>query len=205
MSHDFQTTSLHELMDRIHMGDREAQNELIRRIAARMEELCRKMLNEFARLRPVEETGDVMQNAYLRLLRRLESYRPVNTRQFFAFAADEVRRELLDLAKYYDAGKRLPTDKAVPLQGSDDASAVPVQLSAASDTPEELERWSAFHEAAGKLPEELREVFSLIFYHECKHREVAHVLSCDERTVRRRWLNACVKLQELLGGDMPTL
>src|SRR5436190_21735197 len=113
MSQDFQTTSLHDLLQRIHAGEGEAQNELIRRTATRMELLCRKMLNRFERLRAFEETCDVMQNACCRLLRSLESLHPTNTREFFALAAEQVRRELLDLVKYYDANRRAGADKAI--------------------------------------------------------------------------------------------
>ena len=60
------TTFLRNLVQRMQAGEREAQDELIRGIGARMELLCRKMLNRFDRLRPLHETGDVMQNACLR-------------------------------------------------------------------------------------------------------------------------------------------
>jgi hypothetical protein len=97
MSHDFQNGSLHNLLDRMHAGEREAQNELIFRIGVHLELLC-KMLNRFGRLRSFEETGDVMTNACWRLLRSLESLK-ANTHEFFALAAEQERSELLDLAK----------------------------------------------------------------------------------------------------------
>jgi RNA polymerase sigma-70 factor (ECF subfamily) len=188
----------------MHAGEREAQNELLRRIGARMELLCRKMLNSFERLRSFEETGDVMTNACWRLLRSLESLKPANTREFFALAAEQVRRELLDLAKHHDANRRIGAAKAVRLDAADSSAPV-VQIADEDKGPEELSRWTAFHEAIPQLPVEEREVFGLTFYHGWKQLEVAEVLHCDERTVRRRWHRACLLLKDLLGDEIPTL
>lgn len=201
---EIQTTSLHIILDRVQNGDNQARNELIRRIGARMELLCRKMLNQFARLRDFEETGDVMTGACWRLLRSLESLKPANKREFFALAAEQVRRELLDLAKYYDANRRAGAAKALRLDGGDSSDA-PLQVADEEAGPDELNRWTAFHEAVLKLPATEREVFGLTFYHGLKQLEVAEILQCDERTVRRRWHKACLLLKELLGGEMPAV
>src|SRR5262249_4460895 len=66
-----------------------------------------------------------------------------------------------------------------------------------------LERWAAFHEAVETLPAEQREVVGLTFYHGWTQAEIAALFAVDERTVRRRWQAACVKLNEALGGDTP--
>lgn len=205
MSTDFNTTSLHDLLDRMHSGECEAQNELIRRIGVRMEHLCRKMLNRYQRLRPFEDTGDVMSSASWRLLRSLEALKPANTREFFALAAEQVRRELLDLAKHHDARRRSGAGMALRLDAVDADGEGGVQVAAADDKPGELQRWTAFHEAILQLPVEEREVFALTFYHGWKQIEVAEFLHCDERTVRRRWHRACLLLKDLLGGEMPSL
>jgi RNA polymerase sigma-70 factor (ECF subfamily) len=44
------------------------------------------------------DAEDVLQNA---LLRALETMRPESTRAFFGLAAEQMRRELLDLARHY--------------------------------------------------------------------------------------------------------
>ena len=168
-----------------------------------MELLCRKMLNRFERLRSTAETGDVMTNACWRLLRSLESLKPANTREFFALAAEQVRRELLDLAKYHDANRRAGADHAVRLDAAD-SSAPAAQVADYSEGANELHCWTAFHDAIPKLPVEEREVFGLTFYHGWKQLEIAELLYCDERTVRRRWHRACVLLKELLGDELPT-
>lgn len=201
---DLQTSSLHAIVDRIQAGDMGAQDQLVRRIAARMELLSRKMLDQFSRLRRFEETDDVMTNACWRLLRSLAELRPSGTREFFALAAEQVRRELLDLAKRYDADRRAGAARMVSLDGGPD-STDSRQVADADEPFEELERWSAFHQAVPQLPDEEREVFILVFYHGYKKPDVAELLQCSDREVRRRWLRACGRLQERLGTELPSL
>jgi len=47
------------------------------------------------------EASDVLQGSLLRLLRALESVQPESTRAFFGLAAEQKRRELLDLARHF--------------------------------------------------------------------------------------------------------
>jgi RNA polymerase sigma-70 factor (ECF subfamily) len=61
------------------------------------------------------------------------------------------------------------------------------------------------HEAVEKLPDELREVFSLTFYNGATQTEIARVLGVSDRQVRRLWSEACLRLSELLDGEMPGL
>jgi RNA polymerase sigma factor (sigma-70 family) len=53
------------------------------------------------------------------------------------------------------------------------------------------------------LPDEEREIFGLRFYHGLTQAEVAGVLQVSDRTVRRHWHAACVRLRDALGGDFP--
>jgi RNA polymerase sigma-70 factor (ECF subfamily) len=66
-----------------------------------------------------------------------------------------------------------------------------------------LERWTAFHEAVERLPAEEREVVGLVFYHGWAKVQIAELFGVDERTVRRWWRSACVRLNEALGGELP--
>lgn len=202
---DFQTTTLHNLIDRIQGGDDAARDELLRRVCDRLERLCRKMLGRFPGVRRWEQTGDVLQNALVRLLRSLQQIRPASTRDFFGLAAEHIRRELIDLARHYQAERRFAGQHATPppLANSESSSASSWNP---PDKPEEsadLERWCAFHEAVEKLPIEEREVLGLVFYHGWTQQEVADLFQVNERTIRRRWQSACLRLQELLGGEIP--
>jgi hypothetical protein len=59
------------------------------------------MLRDFPRVRRWEESGDVCQNAAVRLGRALDEVRPPTARDFFRLAALQIRRELLNLAEPY--------------------------------------------------------------------------------------------------------
>src|SRR6266436_2863883 len=93
------TTQLQLWARRIREGDPSAPDELLRAAGERLEALTRKMLRRFPAVRRWEQTGDVMQNALLRLLRALEEVEPASVRDFFGLAAEQMRRELLDLAR----------------------------------------------------------------------------------------------------------
>jgi hypothetical protein len=97
------TTDLVPLVERGRRGDREAQDQLIRRAWERLERMARAMLHRFPNVRRRVETGDVLQNSLVRLLRALEKVEPTSTREFFALAAAQIRRELLDLARHFKA------------------------------------------------------------------------------------------------------
>src|SRR5262249_22408836 len=64
-----------------------------------LERLARQMLRSFPAVRQREQPDDVLQSALLRLTRALRAVRPCSTADFFGLAAEQVRRELLDLAR----------------------------------------------------------------------------------------------------------
>jgi RNA polymerase sigma-70 factor (ECF subfamily) len=55
------------------------------------------------------------------------------------------------------------------------------------DDPASLEEWSLFHEEVGRLPEEVRVVFSLVYYEGKRCEQVATLLDLSDRTVKRRY------------------
>ncbi len=191
------TTTLLAILTRYRRGDTAALDELLRRIGARLERLARKMLRGYPIVREHEQTGDVLQNALFRLTRALREVHLSSTAEFFRLAAEQIRRELLDLAGYHRrrAGINQPFRDAagVPLDPPD-----PNTADAA-----DLDRWQALHEAVERLPPRLREVFSLSFYHGWTQAETAELLALSERQVRRLWRQACVRLRDMLGGDLP--
>jgi RNA polymerase sigma-70 factor (ECF subfamily) len=192
MPPDLSTTGLHELLTLYQGGDAAALDELIRRAGARLERLARRMLRRFPGVRSQEQSGDVLQNALLRLGRSLREVRPASTADFFRLAAEHIRRELLDLARYHR--RRLSFNQQLPPQAPEPP---------APDAAEDLDRWQALHEAVERLPAELGEVFGLAFYHDWTQSEIAQLLGVSPRQVRRLWRDACRRLHELLGEQLP--
>jgi RNA polymerase sigma-70 factor (ECF subfamily) len=199
----FHTTQLHAWIERIRAGDAAARDELVRTVLRRLEGLARKMLRRFPAVARWNETADVLQNALLRLLRSLEVVTPDSTRAFFCLAAEQVRRELLDLTRRYARRPRGTPGNPDTLPPPGDTGLQAPAEPAAPDDASELDRWTAFHEAVERLPTEEREVVGLIFYHGWTQAQVAELFGVHERTVRRRWHAACVRLNEFLGGTFP--
>jgi RNA polymerase sigma factor (sigma-70 family) len=188
------TAELHAWVMRLQAGDRAAADELIRAVTGRLEPLARRMLRRhFRNVAPFADTGDVLNSALVRLWRTLEQLPPPpSTRDFLNLAAAHLRRELLDLARYYSARGR---DRAAPGAVEFAADAV------AAEADDDLERWRDFHERVERLPAELREVVSLHFYHRWSHAEVAALLGLTERSARRRWREALEALHRDLRPD----
>jgi RNA polymerase sigma-70 factor (ECF subfamily) len=195
MSPDLRTQSLHEMLTRFQRGDVAALDELIRRTSERLERLAGKMLQGFTVVRSQEQTQDVLQNALVRLTRALREVHVPSTADFFRLAAEQVRRELLDLSRYHR--RRSGVNEPYPSVAFDPPDH---HCSEAND----LDRWQALHEAVERLPADLREVFALLFYHGRTQAEVAALLGVSDRQVRRLWRDACLRLNEVLGGNLPT-
>jgi len=172
------TAQLQACLDRIERGDHRALNELLIHAQTRLKVLARQMLRSFPSVDRWVEVDDVLQNALVRLARALnESQRPASVREFFGLAAIQLRRELLDLARYY---RRRENAGLTP-------NAKVTDIHQEADSSSELECWLAFHEAVETLPDELREVVALRFYHGRPVSEIAEMLKIAERTVIRRW------------------
>lgn len=190
------TVLLHQQIERIQAGNRDAQDELVRAITTRMERMARAMLRDYPNVRRWADTNDVFQNAVLRLLATLRRIRPASTRDFFNLAAVHVRRELLDLARHF--ARHNATLR--PTARSDDSDRDPLADVAAPDgTPDALESWRRLHEAIENLQAEERETISLKFYHGWKEEEIAEVLDVTDRSVRRYYRSACTRLSQVLG------
>ena len=200
-----QTVQIQAWLDRLRGGDESARDELLACACERLRNLARKMLRGYPNVRRWEQTDDVLQNAALRLHRTLGQM-PVQTpRDFFRLAALNIRRELLDLAKHYYGPQgqgahhatRGPGDTA---GGEGPGAEAPADL---SGEPVRLAAWGEFHERIGALPDEEREAFDLLWYQGLSQAEAAEVLGVSERTVKRRWQAARLRLHEALGGEVP--
>lgn len=189
---EFDTVRMHRCLD---AG---ARDELLLAVGVRLERLARRMRRNFTSVARFEQTDDVLQNATVRLLRALETIRPENTRAFFALAAQQIRRELLDMARRYRRPHESLREMRMALPPGTSESELPER---AADR--DLEMWIEFHQAVERLPEELREVMNLVFYHGWTQAQIAELFAVDERTIRRRWKAACNRLRGELNGNLP--
>jgi RNA polymerase sigma-70 factor (ECF subfamily) len=136
------------------------------------------------------ETDEVLSAVVERLLKAMREARPHNVRQFFALASQHIRWELNDLARRLDK-KMLPAqleEALVPALPSSDTGLSP-------DAVRMLE-------AIEHLPDEEREVFSLVRIQGMAQTEVADLIDVSPKTVQRRLNRSLMLLAEKL-GDLP--
>jgi RNA polymerase sigma factor (sigma-70 family) len=189
---------LQDWFRRIKAGDRSARDEMLRAISGRLDYLARKMLRRFPNVRRYADTEDILQSSLVRLLRTLEKVQPTTMRHLVNLAAVQIRRELIDLARYFGSRPRF-----VGSGQEEEPEAVKDEPADVPEEPEDLDRWTAFHTRVECLSAEEREVVSLIFYHGWTHAEVAELFHVSDRTVRRRWDAALAKLHGLLRDEQP--
>jgi RNA polymerase sigma factor (sigma-70 family) len=67
-----------------------------------------------------------------------------------------------------------------------------------SGEPITVEEWIDFHLSIEKLSEDEQKVFQMMFYGQLTDLKVAELLGCSDRTVRRLWRNARLKLQQMI-------
>jgi RNA polymerase sigma-70 factor (ECF subfamily) len=199
-----QTTLLQGCLDRMRAGDRSARDELFRRVCGRLERLTRKMLKGFPGVHRWAQTDDVLQNALVRLLRALDDVQPASVRAFFALSAEQIRRELLDLARHYYGPQGAGANHASH-SGQSDAGHPAYEKADNSHEPSALAAWCEFHRQVSELPADEREVVNLLFYQELTQAEAAGILKVTVRTVQRRWQSALLKLHQILKGQWPGL
>ena len=66
---------------------------------------------------------------------------------------------------------------------------------------EKVRRWTEFHEAVARLPDDLRAVFDLLWYQGLPQAEAAALLGIAVPTVKLRWMKARLHVQQALGGS----
>ncbi|MBX9582944.1 MAG: sigma-70 family RNA polymerase sigma factor [Gemmataceae bacterium] len=198
------TTAIEQAVQFLKAGDPAARAQLVNLACDRLRLLTRKMLrDDFDRLRRWEQTDDVFQNAVLRLHRALSEVTPESARHFLNLAALQVRRELLNLAEHYFGPQGPGANHHTDGQPADDQGGVLRVVASGSAGPQTAAEWSEFHTLVGKLPDDERGLFHLIWYQGLGQDEAAAVLGVSVRTVKRRWQAVKVRLYGLLGGDVP--
>ena len=197
-----QTLHIQACLDRIRGGDEAARGELLSCACERLRNLARKMLKGYPNVRRWEQTDDVLQNATIRLHRTLQQLTVQAPLDFFRLAALNIRRELLDMAKHYYGPQGQGAHHATWSPGDSSTTGLAAPHDPSGD-PARLAAWGEFHERIAALPDEEREVFDLIWYQGLSQAEAAELLNVSERTIKRRWQAARLKLHEALEGEVP--
>jgi RNA polymerase sigma factor (sigma-70 family) len=205
---DESTAVLQGQLERALTGDAEARRRLLELTRDRLACHARRLLHgRYARLEPFAQTDDVVQQLYLKILQNQDRFwvnahgEPVQTlAEFFGHTSAWVRDVLCDLLrKEYGRDDNRPA--VLPLDGGPADTAPRHEPSSDTLDAEKVRRWTEFHEAAARLPDDLRAVFDLLWYQEVAQAEAAALLGIAVRTVKLRWMKARLQVQEALGGS----
>jgi RNA polymerase sigma factor (sigma-70 family) len=193
------TTRLRDWARRLPAERDRVMDELLRHVRGRLTRLTSRMLGRFPDVRREEQTDDVFQAASARLEAVLRDVPLKDSDHFFNLAARLIRQELIRLARHHKARPR----RMVTLEGDDPDEVGGRLVEDPTDGPGPLAEWAEFHGEVGKLPEDLRGVFDLIWYHGLSQVEAARALGVSEKTVQRRWIEARLAIREALDGRPP--
>jgi RNA polymerase sigma factor (sigma-70 family) len=204
---DDSTAVLQGQFERALTGDAEARQRLLELARDRLMRHARRFLHgTYARLEPFAQTDDVVQQLYLKILRNQDRFwvnadgEPVQAlAEFFGHTSAWMRDVLCDLLrKAYGRDDNRPA--VLPLDGGPPDAGPRHDPCSNTLDGEKLRRWTEFHEAAARLPDDLRAVFDLLWYQETSQAEAAELLGIAVPTVRLRWMKARLQVQQALGG-----
>jgi RNA polymerase sigma factor (sigma-70 family) len=200
-----QSSLIDDWLGRLRAGDDSARGALVEHSCERL-----RMLNDYSRVRRWEATDDVLQNAMLRLHRALCEVHPESTRDFINFAATQIRRELIDLARRHFGPEGIGTNQRsgqadinIGQRGAPVGAAKHAACGDGTFNPAGLAEWTEFHAQVAALPDVPREVSQLVWYEGLTQGEAANVLGVSRRTVIRQWRAACVELYRVMHGTPP--
>jgi RNA polymerase sigma-70 factor (ECF subfamily) len=198
------TNRIQACLDRLHGGDAAARDELIAATYQRLLLRARQMLRTFPRLGRWVDAEEVLHEAVLRLQRALDVQIPQSPLHYYRLATQQVRRELIDLARFY-FGSNDPAahHSSQPVEPASGDTPLPRVQNPSSTDPALLALWTEFHDRAETLPEEERTVFDLLWYQGLTRPEAAELLGVSVRTVQRRWVAAWERLRTILGERVP--
>jgi RNA polymerase sigma factor (sigma-70 family) len=204
---DQSTAVLQEQLEQAVTGDAQARQRLLELTRDRLTRHARSLLHgRYARLEPLAQTDDVVQQLYVKILQNQDRFwvnaqgEPVRSlAEFFGHTSAWMRDVLCDLLrKEYGRDDNRPAMQ--PLDGGSSDTGPQGEPSCSTFDGEKVQRWTEFHEAAARLPDELRAVFDLLWYQELSQAEAAALLGIAVRTVKLRWLKARLQVQQALGG-----
>jgi RNA polymerase sigma factor (sigma-70 family) len=204
---DDSTAVLQGHLERGLTGDAEARRLLLERTRDRLMRHARRFLHgRYARLEPLAQTDDVVQQLYVKILQNQDRFwvnadgQPVRTlAEFFGHSSAWMRDVLCDLLrKEYGRDGNRPA--VLPLDGGPSDAGPRYEPSSRTLDGAQLRRWTEFHEAAARLPEDLRAVFDLLWYQQMTQAEAAALLGVAVPTVKFRWMKARLQVQQALGG-----
>ena len=177
-----------ELAQRSRQGDEEAITLLVERYSPRLHRYLTRLGGDPAM------AEDVLQDTWLRVMERIDSYDP--GRPFAPWLFAVARNRALDLLRQRTRQGR----RVEPVNVDDDFQADPLDLLADGspsvlDQLAERDLYERVEQTFGALPSELREVLTLRFHEQFRLEDIARVLRLPSSTVKSRLYRALEQLR----------
>jgi RNA polymerase sigma-70 factor (ECF subfamily) len=206
--HDNNSDDTVRLLEGVRAGDRGALDELFSRHRERLRRMVELRLDR--RLQARVDASDVVQDAYLEVVQRLEAYLRDPRVPFFIWLRLVVGEHLVALyrrhlgAQMRAAGLEVSLYRgALPAASS---AALAAQLLGKQTSPTQAaaraERLLRVQEALNSLEPLDREILSLRHFEQLSRSESAQVLGIEEEAAAKRYVRALRRLKAVL-ADMP--
>jgi RNA polymerase sigma-70 factor (ECF subfamily) len=187
-------------------GDRQVWGTLLERHRKRLRRMVALRLDQ--RLQGRLDASDVIQEAYLEAMARVEEYLRQPTMPFFLWLRFLTGQKLLELHRHHlgtqmrDAGREVSLHRG-SLPGVSSA-ALAAQLLGHDTRPSEAairaERKIRLQEALNSMDALDREVLALRHFEQLNNAETAQVLGLQESAASKRYIRALKKLKEILSA-----
>jgi RNA polymerase sigma factor (sigma-70 family) len=192
------TADVRDLIDRLREGDDSARRALLERVYHRLRRIATSMLGRFPRLRDRHDVDVVIGDAWLQLMKALETTRPESPELFYRLVFRKVRHVLLDMTRRQAREDNLKQEMP-PSPGSSD-SRLPFEVEDQTWEPSRLAFWTEIHREVARLPGQQRAVFRFHYFADMPQSEIARLMDLHPRQVSRLWLAATMRLAERLSG-----
>ncbi len=183
---DDTNADMNRLLERVRRREPGAIQELIGRAHTQLCKLAAKIMNvSFTQLVGRREVDSVVSETYLRLAKALESVELPTPADFFRFAAHKIRQTLLDMV----------AEKYMPLAADTSGSGAGYDRADSTLNVDKKVMWAELHQQVERLPDKVKEVFTLHYYLGLTQAEVAAALDEHPREISRRWFKALIQLK----------
>jgi RNA polymerase sigma-70 factor (ECF subfamily) len=187
------------LLERVRAGDRDALDRLLARYRLDLQAFIDCHLD--ARLRPRIDPSDVVQEAQLEVVRRMDDFLRRRPMPFHLWVRRTAYERLLNLRRDHRGRARRSVDREVALA---DHSSLLLVRPLVRDEPspsqqaEARERAERISRAVAELSEPDREVLLMRHAQELSYDEIACLLGIEAPAARKRYGRALIRLQKVL-------
>ena len=182
--------STKDLLARYRAGEKDALDHLFKRYYERVCAVVHRCLP--AAMRPCYETGDVVQEAMLRVLKGVDAFEYRNEGSFFSWICTATERTLIDLVRR-SGRKRRSGGRVLSLGPAGDLRPVSPGEGPATRA-EEREEYERAMAALDALPLEQRRLILYREYGRLSWQELGDAMGLPLSTARRRCLEALAAL-----------